>query len=153
MDPSRRIVLKSAALAGTAGLVSGIPVVAYVVAPGIRKAPGTWVNFGAVADLGPGKVKMLSYKLIAKDGWVVLPRRGVLWARTEGDGALKVFSSICPHLGCIVSWREPTGTFDCPCHSASFNASGEPISGPPRRPLAVLESKVEDGNLHVFLPV
>jgi menaquinol-cytochrome c reductase iron-sulfur subunit len=145
-------MLKSAALAGTAGLVGSIPVVAYVVAPGTRKTPGTWLDFGALTDLAPNKVKMLPYQLVARDGWVMLPRKGVLWARTQADGTLTVFSPVCPHLGCQVNWQEQTGTFECPCHTASFDVSGKPLSGPPKSPLTVLEHKVEDGHLHVRLP-
>lgn len=153
MDHSRRALLKSAALAGTAGIVSCVPVVAYVGAPSTSPSPGTWVNFGAVADIGPGPVRMLTYKLIAKDGWLVQPRRGVVWVKTDADGALKIFSPVCPHLGCTVSWREQSATFVCPCHSASFDVNGTPIAGPPKRSLTVLDSKVADGNLHVLLPV
>lgn len=134
-------------------MASTVPIVSYVVAPGTQKAPGTWVNFGAVENLGPGAVRMLTYKLIAKDGWLVQPRRGVVWVKTDADGALKIFSPVCPHLGCTVSWREQRATFECPCHSASFDVNGTPIAGPPKRSLTVLDSKVADGNLHVLLPV
>jgi Rieske Fe-S protein len=39
--------------------------------------------------------------------------------------------------------------FVCPCHSGTFTADGERITGPPPRSLDVLESKVEDGVLKV----
>lgn len=134
-------------------MASAVPVVSYVVAPATQAPHGTWVNFGAVENLGTGGVRMLTYKLIAKDGWLILPRGGVVWAKMQDDGALKVFSSVCTHLGCTVSWREQSSTFECPCHSASFDANGKPIAGPPKRSLTVLESKMEDGKLLVLLPV
>jgi len=90
---------------------------------------------------------------MVKDGWLVLPQSGLIWARPEGSGRIKVFSSTCSHLACNVIWQAETGTFECPCHAGRFNAAGEPIAGPPDRPLATLEHKVEDDNLMVYLTV
>jgi len=109
------------------------------------------VDFGRVENVEARGVRMLAYKLMVKDGWMVLPRQGVVWARTDADGKLTIFSSICTHLGCAVRWQGETKTFECPCHSARFDADGRPIAGPPTEPLAVLEHKVENGNLQVFL--
>ena len=95
---------------------------------------------------------MLPFTFMVKDGWVVLPRRGVVWAKTDASGTLTVFSSICPHLGCAVNWRGEKKQFECPCHSAQFDAVGRPTSGPPTRPLTVLEHKLEAGKLWVLLP-
>jgi Rieske Fe-S protein len=88
-----------------------------------------------------------------KDGWLILPQRGLVWAKTVGNDRIKVFSSTCTHLACNVIWREEAGVFECPCHSGRFNAEGQPIAGPPVRPLSVLDHKVEDGNLMVYLTV
>ena len=151
IDGERRAILKAVALAGTAGAVSGVPLVSYVVSPGLKKGLGTWVDFGRVENVEARGVRMLAYKLMVKDGWMVLPRQGVVWARTDADGKLTIFSSICTHLGCAVRWQGETKTFECPCHSARFDADGRPIAGPPTKPLAVLEHKVENGNLQVFL--
>jgi Rieske Fe-S protein len=136
VDGERRVLLKTAALAGVAGAVGAGPLAAYVVAPGMNKGRGKWVDLGGAEGLAARGVKMLAYKFMAMDGWMVLPRQGVLWVRTDADGQLTIFSSICPHLGCVVR----------------FDADGRPIAGPPARSLAVLEHKVEAGKLLVFLP-
>jgi len=94
---------------------------------------------------------MLSYEFMIKDGWLVLPQRGFVWADTGSTGKTRVFSSTCTHLACNVIWRKETRTFECPCHSGRFDAEGKPISGPPTKPLSVLEHKLEDGNLLVYL--
>jgi Rieske Fe-S protein len=153
MNPERRAFIKVAALAGTATVISGVPLATYVTAPALRDGLGRWVNFGAVGDLKPGSMKMLSYEFMARDGWLVLPQKGFVWAKTKADGALTIFSSSCTHLSCAVGWREDTGVFECPCHSGRFDANGQPLAGPPVKPLAVLEHKIEDGRLLVFLPV
>jgi len=148
----RRALLKTAALMGAVGSVSAVPVVAYIVAPGLEKEKRSWFDFGPVQNLARDGVTMLPFKFMVKDGWVVLPRRGVVWAKAEAGDKLTVFSSICPHLGCSVSWRNEKKVFECPCHSAEFDAVGRPTAGPPTRPLTVLEHKVEGGKLLVLLP-
>jgi Rieske Fe-S protein len=90
---------------------------------------------------------------MVKDGWLVLPQRGFVWAKTDSNGKMTVFSSTCTHLACNVIWREENQVFECPCHTGHYNSDGQPIAGPPTRPLAVLEHKVEEGNLMVFLTV
>lgn len=151
-NSQRRAFLKMAALAGTTAVVSGVPLASYVISPSLQKGIGIWANFGAVENLMSGGMKMLSYKFMVKDGWLVLPQQGVVWAKTEADGRLTIFSSACTHLSCAVSWQEEAKRFACPCHSGRFDANGQPIAGPPTKPLAILEHKVEDGNLLVFLP-
>lgn len=151
MSTERRAFIRAVALAGTAAVVSGVPLATYVTAPALREGLGRWVNFGAVVDLKPGSIKMLSYEFMVKDGWLVLPRKGLVWAKTETDGTLTIFSSSCTHLSCTVSWREETEVFECPCHSGRFDANGQPLAGPPVKPLVVLQHKIEDGRLLVFL--
>jgi Rieske Fe-S protein len=46
-------------------------------------------------------------------------------------------------------WRDERKGFECPCHSARFDGDGHPLSGPPSRPLTVLDHRVEDGKLRV----
>jgi Rieske Fe-S protein len=46
------------------------------------------------------------------------------------------FEQKCTHLSCPVIPQPQQGRFFCPCHEGVFDlATGEPISGPPRRPL------------------
>ena len=153
LSSSRRTFIKTAALTGVAALVTGVPLASYVIAPSLNKGTGKWIDFGPVADLNPGSMEMLSYEFMVKDGWLVLPQRGFVWAKTEAGGKLRVFSSTCTHLACNVIWREEEEVFVCPCHSGRFNGDGKHIAGPPTRPLTVLQHKVEEGNLKVFLTV
>lgn len=75
-----------------------------------------------------------------------LDGRGVfIFASDEGIHAI---SSVCTHLGCIVSKTE-TG-FQCPCHGSKYNESGKVVAGPAPRSLAWLEiSQDVDGSLVV----
>lgn len=151
MATDRRSFLKTAALTGFATLITGVPLASYLVAPALQKGTGRWVDFGPLDNLEPGKIQMLSYEFMVKDGWQVLPQRGFVWARREPDGTPLVFASTCTHLGCNVIWTEEEGAFVCPCHTGRFDRDGRNVSGPPTRPLTRLEHKVEDGSLQVFM--
>lgn len=149
----RRKFLKTAVLTGCTALVTGIPLATYAILPSLKQEPGNWIDFGSVEDLEPDNFNMLSYEFMVKDGWIILPQRGFVWAKAEAEQQIKIFSSTCSHLACNVIWQEETQEFVCPCHSGRFNAQGQPIAGPPFRPLTVLEHKVADGNLMVFMKV
>ena len=143
--------MKTVALCGGAITLTGIPLASYFISPALEKGTGKWVDFGAAKDLPSGRIEMLSYEFMVKDGWQVLPQRGFIWAKNEIGGKFRVFSSTCTHLACNVIWREEQKIFECPCHSGRFDAEGRPIAGPPTRPLSVLQHKIEDDNLMVFL--
>jgi Rieske Fe-S protein len=48
---------------------------------------------------------------------------------------IRARSLLCTHQGCVVQWRPAEGQYVCPCHQGRFDASGHPVSGPPRHPL------------------
>ena len=58
-------------------------------------------------------------------------------------------SLLCTHQGCEVSWSEAQGAYRCPCHEGRFDAGGNPVEGPPPRPLATLPARVEGSLLLV----
>ena len=93
VNPNRRTFIKTAALTGVVALVTGVPLASYVISPSFNKGTGKWIDFGPVEDFEAGRVEMLSYEFMVKDGWLVLPQRGFVWAKTEPGGELRVFSS------------------------------------------------------------
>ncbi len=148
---TRRDLLKTAILAGGSTVLLGAPLTAYVIAPSLKKGAGKWVDFGSTDALEPESFTMLSYEFMIKDGWLVLPQRGFVWASIGENKKVTVFSSTCTHLACNVIWNEEQRVFECPCHSGRFNVKGQPIAGPPTKPLRVLEYRIEEGNLTVHL--
>jgi len=156
IDPprsGRRAFIKTTILGSGAAVLTGFPLISYFIAPALKKAAGKWVDFGALEDLTPGSIEMLTYEFMVKDGWLVLPQRGFVWAKTSKDHHIKVFSSTCTHLACNVIWQEEVNQFICPCHSGRFDSNGNPLAGPPTRPLSTLVHKIEDDNLSVYLTV
>jgi cytochrome b6-f complex iron-sulfur subunit len=70
----------------------------------------------------------------------------------NGKGLLS-FSTVCPHLGCIVIWDEKKKRFVCPCHDAAFDEGGKVLKGPVKPyNLLPMEIKIEGENISVKLP-
>ena len=54
----------------------------------------------------------------------------------------------CTHLSCPVIPRPEEGRLRCPCHDGLFSlATGEPLAGPPRRPLPRIALEVRGGRV------
>jgi menaquinol-cytochrome c reductase iron-sulfur subunit len=84
-----------------------------------------------------------------KDGWQEKQTTKAVWAVKQTDGQVKVYSPICPHLGCGFRWDQQDQLFKCPCHGSIFAIDGTVQAGPAPRPLDTLPSKVEEGRLLV----
>jgi len=66
-----------------------------------------------------------------------------------GENTFTAFSQKCTHLSCAVVPQPDKGLFHCPCHEGSFDlATGEPIAGPPRRPLPKISVAVRSGAVY-----
>ncbi len=48
----------------------------------------------------------------------------------DEDGTLHAVSSVCKHLGCVVSFNTAERTWDCPCHGSRYGIDGRVIEGP-----------------------
>jgi len=92
---SRRAFITTSVLAGGAVVLAAIPLVSTVVLPSLKKGVGKWVDFGKADKLTPDDFSMLSYEFLVKDGWIDLPQRGFVWAKTDARNGVKVFSSTC----------------------------------------------------------
>lgn len=62
-------------------------------------------------------------------------------------GTFRAFSAVCTHAGCTVEFQQ--GTFYCPCHASSFDAStGAVLSGPAPAPLPTIPIRVSGGTIY-----
>ncbi len=148
---SRRAFLATSVLAGGAVVLAAIPIVSTVVLPSLKKGVGKWIDFGKADQLEADDFSMLSYEFMVKDGWQDLPQRGFVWAMDDAKNGVKVFSSTCTHLACNVIWNKDTRMFECPCHTGRFAPDGQPVAGPPKKPLFLLPHKIEEGKLLVHI--
>ncbi|RMD92564.1 MAG: hypothetical protein D6814_16685 [Calditrichaeota bacterium] len=68
------------------------------------------------------------------------------------DGQLEVFSAKCTHLGCRVHFLPDNHFFECPCHGSRYDAEGQVIRGPARRPLRRLPFRwLKNGKIEITL--
>jgi Rieske Fe-S protein len=135
------------------GLLIGIPVIGYFLAP-LRRKSGAGVNFtdaGPLADLPVGEWRLRTLEIVQEDGWKKSRVKHGIWVRRLGQGGqdVAVLSSLCPHLGCPVNWQQDQARFHCPCHGGVFASDGLRIQGPPPRGMDPLEFEVRAGHLWV----
>jgi menaquinol-cytochrome c reductase iron-sulfur subunit len=140
----------TAAIMAVIGTSLAVPLVAYVVAPALRRRQPEWVEVGQIAELPEGRPKQLTYVATVRDGWMEAKSTKAVWAVKQPEGGVRVFSPICTHLGCGYRWDDTDRKFKCPCHLSVYDVDGNVLGGPAPRPLDVLPSKVQDGRLLVI---
>jgi Rieske Fe-S protein len=66
-----------------------------------------------------------------KDGEGIILEKEKVAAYRDDQGKLHIYSAVCTHMGCTISWNPLEKSFDCPCHGSRFSAiSGNVINGP-----------------------
>ena len=133
------------------GALLSVPLVRFAIFPLIRETTDTkWAPLGGTnefSSLSDPVVRTIQIERL--DGWRRAISEKALYVTKDAQGEVRVLSSVCPHLGCTVPWNREKKQFICPCHNAIFSFDGARISGPALRGMDTLETKVEDGQLHV----
>jgi Rieske Fe-S protein len=142
--PQRRRLLRrlGAAVGAFFAALFAIPAGATVLDPLLRRGADAWSEAGAAETVREGAAVRFTYEVRA--GWET--RRQVGFLVREGQ-TIVALSARCTHAGCTVRFRD--GRFHCPCHAGVFSLTGRPLEGPPRTPLARLETSVENGLVRV----
>ena len=132
-DPTRRRVMKTAGVAGTAAVIGG-SVAATSACSSDEEAEPTKDSSLPASDVPVGSGTVI------EDTYVITqPKEGEFFA----------FSSVCTHQGCQVT-RITEEAIICPCHSSNFSVTtGEVISGPAEEPLPKYEVSESGGTLTV----
>ena len=102
--------------------------------PQVSNRPERSVQVGYPDDFRSGQV-------------VYLPDRKLFIARN--DNGFLALSARCTHLGCMVVWNRDHQMFLCPCHGGKFDAEGRNMEGPPPRPLALFEIRIDENGFLV----
>ncbi|MCK9931074.1 Rieske (2Fe-2S) protein [Frankia sp. Mgl5] len=137
-------MLSRRAVPGLVAVVAGVA--GYVVASGSDAAepkPATAAaNGGGGAGAGGGQ-RLAGLAEVPAGGGLVLDDIGVVLTRSAADEVL-AFSAVCTHQGCTVG-SVAGGTINCPCHGSKFDAAtGAPVAGPAKTPLAPVAVVVQD---------
>ena len=153
---SRRDFIK-ATLAGIGGLVGalvGLPSVAYLLSPAWQAGAEeeAVIPIGALDQYPIGVPTRFDFTRTKINGWERTAINYGLYVVRTSESEVRVFSDICTHLGCRVSWHADQEHYISPCHNGHFDKLGNVVSGPPPRPLDEFATKIENGNLFVKLP-
>ena len=112
--------------------------------------PDGFLKLGVTTDALPadGSPQLFTVYDDVVDAWNKFPNVevGSVWLRRNEKGEPVALSSICPHLGCAVDYRQSDRDFYCPCHTSTFQLDGEKKNEIPPRGMDTLQVKVKDGN-------
>jgi menaquinol-cytochrome c reductase iron-sulfur subunit len=147
-SPRRSFLGLMSALIGASisGLV-GITLGRFSIVPALSiSSSSEWVDVAPLEDIGEGKPTSRSVMVSQNAGWGRFTSEQSVWVVKRGE-QLKVFSSVCPHLGCTIN--ENAYGFGCVCHNSAWNGEGEKLRGPAPRGMDTLEHKVESNVVRV----
>lgn len=135
---SRRDLIKYVVLTSGAFAVGQLWLV-YKSLFGPRPSAGGSVAIASVEELPVGGAKTFTYP----EGST--PR---LLVRTAKDEFV-AYDQQCTHLQCPVLPLVEQGKLHCPCHNGWFDLrTGNPLAGPPRRPLPRVRLRVLDDTVY-----
>jgi quinol---cytochrome c reductase iron-sulfur subunit, bacillus type len=147
-DEGRRNFLLLLPVTIFAGVAATIATAAFrYLRPLYTRSEPKWSNVAPVSQLKGEKPIMRSILAEHQAGWASTVEEHFVYVLPgEKHQAL---SSVCPHEGCNVSWRDDTNGFFCPCHDSYFASDGSRVSGPSLRGLDPLPTREQDGVLQV----
>ncbi|MGH9936299.1 MAG: ubiquinol-cytochrome c reductase iron-sulfur subunit [Blastocatellia bacterium] len=127
--------------------VLGITIGRYSIEPAFSTSSGQdWTDLGALDEFAEGKLVKKNVTVSQDAGWGKFQSQRSVWIVRKGEN-VKVFSGVCPHLGCSVNARAEK--FICACHNSEWDVEGATLAGPSPRGLDMLEFRVEDDKLKV----
>jgi Rieske Fe-S protein len=151
----RRDFIKAtvATIGGLIGALIGIPSVVYLLSPSLQAQDATdLIDLGPLENYPVGIPTRFDFTLTKVNGWERTATNYGLYVVRKSESEVRVFSDICTHLGCRVTWHPDQEHYISPCHDGHFDILGKNISGPPPRPLDEFVTQIEGGELFVQLP-
>jgi len=136
-------------LGAVCGVILGVPLVGFILAPLLRKTPQTWVSLGKVDEFQVGKTVNVTFIDPSPLPWAGITSKSAAWLRRNSETEFMAFSVNCTHLGCPVRWLADAELFMCPCHGGAYYKDGTVAAGPPPRPLYRYEIRVENGEVRL----
>lgn len=133
------------------GAVIGLPAISYLISPATKvQLKEDWIPLGPLENYPIGTPTLFSFTRTTVNGWERTVSSHGAYVVRSSESELTVFSNMCTHLSCRVTWKEDLQEYICPCHDGHFNADGLVTLGPPPKPLNEYETKIEDGNLFIY---
>jgi menaquinol-cytochrome c reductase iron-sulfur subunit len=146
----RRFSERVTIAAGTAiALLTGVPVLGFVLAPLIRKPAPIWRSVGSVDSFAVGQTVKVEFVDPSPLPWSGITSKNAAWLRRVADNDFIAFSINCRHLGCPVRWVAGAKLFMCPCHGGVYYEDGSVAAGPPPEALARYTVRVNAGQVEI----
>ena len=134
------------------GAVIGIPAIGYLLSPATKvQRSEAWIPLGVLEAYPLNTPTLFSFTRTKVNGWEKTVNSFGVFVKKNGETEVVVFSNMCTHLSCRVSWKDEAKEYVCPCHDAHFDQDGNVLAGPPPAPLYRYETKIENGNLYLHL--
>ena len=152
---TRRDFIKAttAFVGGLIGMTIGLPTIAYLLSPSLRMGEDDSIlDLGSLESYPIGIPTRFEFTRTKVNGWERTATNYGLYVVRKNQSDVRVFSDICTHLGCRITWHPDVEHYISPCHDGHFDMLGNVVSGPPPRPLDEFVTKMENGNLLVILP-
>ncbi|MHB2016911.1 MAG: QcrA and Rieske domain-containing protein [Candidatus Xenobia bacterium] len=141
--------LISFGMGGAAGILLGVPVVSFMVAPLLEKPVVKWRAVGAVDSFSVGTTTLVKFEDSTALPWSGVSAHTAAWLRRVSTTEFTAFSVNCTHLGCPVRWLAAADLFMCPCHGGVYYANGDVAAGPPPRPLPQYDVRVRNNQVEI----
>jgi menaquinol-cytochrome c reductase iron-sulfur subunit len=150
-ETTRRGFLKRAAGLMTALVAAAltVPLIGGIIGPSFRQKKPKWATVGDISSLVTGQPTLMKFPFKTEDAYIRETVIHEIWVIKHSSSEVKVFSPICPHLGCRYSWHSETTEFACPCHGSIYSIDGNVLGGPAPRSLDTLPWKLEKEVLSV----
>ncbi len=153
----RRFMTGTAHTAGAIAASSfALPALGFAIGPIFKSTPHRWESVGPVNMFSEDNYVPVVVTLTPGIGEA---GKATVYIRTHNDAIdtdiydrntpYIAITSRCAHLGCPVRWVNAAERFICPCHGGVYNLLGEPVGGPPVRPLDRFYTRVRDGEVQV----
>lgn len=147
------IKVTATVIGGVIGAVIAAPSIAYLLSPALEEVEDAdEIALGPLEEYPVGVPARFDFTRTRVNGWERTGTTYGLFVYRKNEDEVHVFSDICTHLGCKVTWHEDQQHYISPCHDGHFDIEGNVVSGPPPRPLDIYATRVENGELFVQLP-
>lgn len=139
----------SLALGGITGAAVTLPVLGFLFAPLLSKAPDVWRAVGPVDQFKVGETVEVKFEDASPLPWSGIASQTGAWLRRNSEQEFTAYAVNCTHLGCPVRWESGASLFMCPCHGGVYYANGKVAAGPPPLPLPNYNVRVNKGQVEI----
>ena len=149
---SRRTFLNSISLAlsGFVGVIVGIPIVGFLLAPLFKSTPRIWRPVGSTDSFKIDEITEVSFEDTSALPWAGQTSKTAAWLHRADEQQFIAYSANCSHLGCPVRWEADAKLFMCPCHGGVYYQNGSVAAGPPPRGLTRYPVRIENGQVEIL---